>query len=123
MKYSLLEIVDHQIDWFDVKKKMDKRAVMLIKLEPDGSIDQRHLYEGLSASAGKQGPSLSYVISMETLEAELDKGYSGNPMRRYFIENADKKIFEARLFPRNDCLVILAEHVDPEEDAGGLACS
>lgn len=97
MKSTLTAIINRECRHL-TDEALRLHQVILIKKRIDGTVDQEHLGGGFLSAHGKQGPGLSYVVSLDQLRKELERGFAGNPARRYFIESKDLAIFEAKAF-------------------------
>ena len=115
MKQKLTNIVRNEVKNLNPEWIRQKEAI-LIKLRPDGSVDQCYLSESFSAAShGKQGPGIAYVVTLNQLQEELDGDYAGNPGRRFFVENKDRPIFEAKAFGDHRRHIVIFAY--PEEES------
>ena len=115
MKQKLINIVRNEVKNLSPEWIRQKEAI-LIKLRPDGTVDQEHLSKAFFASShGMQGPGLAYVVTLNQLQEELEGAYAGNPGRRFFIENKDRPIFEAKAIGDHRRHIVIFAY--PEEES------
>lgn len=114
MKQKLTNIVRNEVKNLSPEWIRRKEAI-LIKLRQDGTVDQEHLSTAFFAlSHGIQDPGRAYVVTLDQLQAELEGAYAANPGRRYFIENKDRPIFEAKAFGDHRRHIVIFAY--PEDD-------
>lgn len=117
MKQMLKSIVKNECKYL-TPEFIRRKQVILIKLNVDGSIDQHHLSEAFVSVNGKQGPGLGYVVTLDQLREEVNRGIAGNPARRYFIERSASNIFEVKAFgDHRQNLVIFADDTEESQHA------